>query len=71
MQNMRYIAALAAFALYIGIVALVLTANPLVAVLGKLAIAASLIAFAAAAFTYVMAQGFAAHALRNEDFHWY
>ena len=71
MQNMRHVAAFAAFALCIGIVALVLTANPLVALLGMLAIAASLIAFAAAALTYVMAQSFAAHALRNEDFHWH
>jgi hypothetical protein len=71
MQNMRYKAALAAFALCVGIVALTLTANPLVALLGKFAIAASLIASATTAVTYVMAQSFAAHALRNEDFHWY
>ena len=71
MNNMKNVAVLAASVLYIGIVAVELAANPLVTLLGEFAIAASCIAFAASATTYVMAQSFAAHALRNADFHWH
>jgi hypothetical protein len=71
MHNMKNVAVLAAIILYIGIVALALAANPLVTLLGEFAITASLFTFAGAAVTYVMAQSFAAHVLRNEDFHWH
>ena len=68
---MKNVAVLAAIGLFIGLVALALAVNPLVTLLGEIAIAVSLIALAALATTHVMAQSFAAHALRNEDFHWH
>ena len=71
MHNMKSVAVLAAIVFFIGIVTLALAASPIIALLGEFAIAVSLIAFAASAITYVMAQSFAAHALRNEDFHWH
>ena len=71
MQNMKYLTVLAAVTLFIGIVAILVAANPAVILLGKVAIAAGLFIFAATLTTYVMMQSFAAHALRNEDFHWH
>ncbi len=70
-MHMKNVAILAAIVLFIGIVALALAANPVVALFAKLVIAASLIAFTALVVTYVLAQSFAAHLLRNEDFHWH
>lgn len=71
MHNMKNVAVLAAIVFFIGIVTLALAASPIVTLLGEFAIVVSLIAFAALATTYVMAQSFAAHALLNEDFHWH
>jgi hypothetical protein len=71
MQNMKYVAMFAAIALCAGIVALAMAASPIVALSGKLAIAVSVVGFAAIATTYVMDQSVAALSLRNEDFHWY
>ena len=71
MQNMKYLAIFAGITLFAGFVAFVMAANPFVALLGKLAIAAALMGFAATATTYVMDQSVAALAIRNEDFHWY
>ena len=71
MQNMKYLAIFAGIALFAGLVALVMAAGPLVALVGKLVIAFSLMGFAATATTYVMDQSVAALAMRNEDFHWH
>lgn len=71
MNNVKNVVVLAAIVLCIGIVAVALAANPVVTLLGKFAIAVSLITFVASAITYVMAKGFSAHSLRNEDFHWH
>ena len=70
MLNQRHVVVLAAIALFMGILALALATNPVVALLGKLAIATSVIAFAAFATTCLMARSFAAHTRRNKDFHW-
>ena len=71
MNNMKNVVVHAAIVLCIGIVAVALAANPVVTLLGKFAIAVSLIAFVASSITYVTAQCFAAHSLRSKDFHWH
>ncbi len=71
MHNMKNAAVLAAIILFIGIVAFAMAVNPVVTLLAGFAIAASLIALAATAITYVMAQSFSAHVRRNEGFHWH
>jgi len=71
MPNMKYVAVFAAIALCAGLMALVIAAGPVVALLGKLAIAVSVMGFAASATAYVMEQSVAAQAIRNEDFHWH
>ena len=71
MHSLKNVAVLAAIVLFVGIVALALAVNPVVTLLAKFAIAVSLIAIAASATTHLMAQSFAAHTLRNEDFHWH
>ena len=71
MRNVGAVAVLAAIVLYVGLLTLGLAGTPLASLMGKLAVAASLIAFGTLAATYVLTQSFAAHALRNEDFHWY
>ncbi len=71
MRNLRYLAIFAGLILLAGIAALVLAANPHIALLGKLAIAVAVIGFAAGAMSYLAQQSLAALALRNEDFHWH
>lgn len=68
---MRYLTALAWATLFVGAMVLLMTANPVIALLGMYAIGISLIAVATVAATSVLRHGFAAYALRNEDFHWY
>jgi hypothetical protein len=71
MRNVRAVTVLAAIVLYVGLLTLGLAETPLASFIGKIAVAVSLFAFGTIAATYVLTQGFAAHALRNEDFHWY
>jgi uncharacterized membrane protein (DUF485 family) len=71
MRNIRAVTVLAAVVLYVGLLTLGLAGTPLASFIGKIVVGASLIAFGTIAATYVLTQGFAAHALRNEDFHWY
>ena len=71
MRNIKHVTVLAAIIFFIGLIALTLAANPMVTLLGKLAIGGSLVAFAAVAINYVMKVSFAMHSLRNEDFHWH
>ena len=71
MRNLKYLAIFVGITLFAGLVALVLAANPFVALFGKLALAAAGIGFAASATTYVMDQSVAALAIRNKDFHCY
>lgn len=71
MRNLKYLTISAGFILLAGIVALVLAANPHIALLGKLAIALAVIGFVAGAMRYLAEQSLAALALRNEDFHWH
>ena len=53
-----------------GLAAVVFAASPAIVLLAKLAIAISLIVFAAAAIAGVMRKSFTTHALRSDDFHW-
>lgn len=68
---MKQLAIFGGCALLVGLAALLLAASPLLILLGKLAIGLAMIALAGIATTYVMVQSFAAHTLRNEDFHWH
>ena len=54
MKNMKYLAFFAGITLFAAIAALVITSDPMVALIGKFAIAASLMGFAAIATTYAM-----------------
>ena len=71
MQNMKYLATFAGVALFTGLAVMVLAANPVVTLIGKLVIAASIMGFAATATAYVMDLSVAGLAIRNEDFHWH
>ncbi len=71
MKNMNYLAIFAGITLFAAIVALVLTADPIVALIGKLAIAVSLMGFAATATTYVMDKCVGVLALGKDEIHWY
>ncbi len=68
---MKQLAIFAGGVLLLGLVVVTLMTSPFALLLGKLAIGAAIIALAGAGTTYVMAHSFAAHALRNEDFHWH
>jgi hypothetical protein len=70
MKNMTYLAMLAGFTLFAAIAALVLTADPVVALIGKLAIAVSLMGFAATATTYLMDNGFLALVTGKAEVDW-
>ncbi len=70
MRNMKYLAIFAGITLCAAIVVLLLSANPVIAAIGSIFIAVSMMGFAATATTYVMDQCVAALALHNEDFHW-
>jgi hypothetical protein len=70
MKNMTSLAMLAGFTLFAAIAALVLTADPVVALIGKLAIAVSLMGFAATATTYLMDNGFLALVTGKAEIDW-
>lgn len=67
---MKQTTLLSACALLVGITALVTATAPFVAVIGKLAIALSLVAFVATLAAYWLTQSFAAHVRRNAEFDW-
>ena len=67
---MKQTTLLSACTLLVGIAALVTATAPFVAVIGKLAIALSLVAFVATLAAYWLTQSFAAHVRRNDEFDW-
>ena len=67
---MKQTTLLPACTLLVGIAALVTATAPFVAVIGKLAIGLSLVAFVAVLAAYWVTQSFAAHVRRNDDFDW-
>lgn len=71
MKNMKYLAIFAGIALFAAVTTLVITTSPMVALMGKLAIAASLMGLAATATAYVIDQYADALAMGDDVFHWY
>lgn len=63
MKNMQYLAIFAGITLFAAIAALVITADPMVTLIGKLVVAVSLMELAAAATAYLMDNGFDARAM--------
>ena len=68
MTNIKGLAIFAGITLCAAMVVFILTASPIMAILGTLVIAVSMLGFAATATTYVMEQSVAALALRNDGF---
>lgn len=68
---MKQLSALAAAALFLGVLPLVFAADPAIALLGKLGIGILTLGFAAAAITYLVRLSDETLAIRNEDLHWY
>ena len=69
MLNKRILVMFVAIELVVGLAVLVLSLNDDLALLGKFVIAASIMAFIAAATIVVMFQRFLTHAFRSEDWH--
>ena len=70
MQKMTSLAIFAGIALFAGLVVLILAANPIVALFGKVVLAVAIMGFAATATTFVMDRSVEVLAFRKQGFHW-